>query len=279
MSEELLNEEEASILSLTDEDGNEVEFELIDSVYYQGIEYLILLPPGEEGSEVVILEVEPHTDGSESYLSVDDEQVLSAVYHIFKERFSDFFSFEDDESQDESVDMEQFSILKLNKQNVISTLRECLATPDTPKDHVWSGHFFSKYSKRTAPSIDLNHLELVARISIFKYWVGQLKVVHERRNSFTMAQGAIDYTGNKWTDDNNAVFAFYYLMVASMTLPYFKDGEKYAEMTDLNIYYKSLPPTYAPEDPRFDPKVAKAALTDVEERYELNRMLVEEGLL
>ena len=94
-NEELLNEEEVSILSLTDEEGNEVEFELIDSVDYEGVEYLILLPPEEEASEVVILEVEPHADGPEHYLTVDNEAVLNAVFGIFKERFADFFTFED----------------------------------------------------------------------------------------------------------------------------------------------------------------------------------------
>ncbi len=94
-NEELLNEEEISILSLTDEEGNEVEFELIDSVDYEGVEYLILLPPEEEAAEVVILEVEPHTDGTESYLTVDNEEVLNAVFAIFKERFADFFTFEE----------------------------------------------------------------------------------------------------------------------------------------------------------------------------------------
>ena len=94
-NEELLNEEEVSILSLTDEEGNEVEFELIDSVDFEGVEYLILLPPEEEASEVVILEVEPHTDGTESYLTVDNEEVLNAVFAIFKERFADFFTFEE----------------------------------------------------------------------------------------------------------------------------------------------------------------------------------------
>ena len=94
-NEELLNEEEVSILSLTDEEGNEVEFELIDSVDYEGVEYLILLPPEEEASEVVILEVEPHTDGTESYLTVDDESVLNEVFKVFKERFADFFTFEE----------------------------------------------------------------------------------------------------------------------------------------------------------------------------------------
>jgi uncharacterized protein YrzB (UPF0473 family) len=93
-NEELLNEEEISILSLTDEEGNEVEFELIDSVDYEDKEYLILLPPDDEAAEVVILEVEPHKDGTESYLSVDDEAVLTAVFEIFKDRFKDFFTFE-----------------------------------------------------------------------------------------------------------------------------------------------------------------------------------------
>ena len=94
-NEELLNEEEVSILSLTDEEGNEVEFELIDSVDFEGVEYLILLPPEEDAAEVVILEVEPHADGTENYLTVDNEDVLNAVFGIFKERFANFFTFED----------------------------------------------------------------------------------------------------------------------------------------------------------------------------------------
>ncbi len=87
-------EEEASIISLTDEEGNEVEFELIDSVDYENAEYLILLPPDDEAAEVVILEVEPHDDGSETYVTVNDEGTLNAVYEIFKERFKDIFTFE-----------------------------------------------------------------------------------------------------------------------------------------------------------------------------------------
>ena len=94
MSKEELMEEEANILSLTDEDGNEVEFELIDSVDYEGKEYLILLPPDDEAAEVVILEVEPHADGSESFLTVNDEDALMAVFAIFKDRFQDIFTFE-----------------------------------------------------------------------------------------------------------------------------------------------------------------------------------------
>ena len=92
-NEELLNDEDA-IITLTDENGEDVEFELIDSVDYEGKEYLILLPADDEASEVVILEVEPHGDKDETYVTVNDEDTLSAVYEIFKERFKDIFTFE-----------------------------------------------------------------------------------------------------------------------------------------------------------------------------------------
>lgn len=93
-NEELLNEEEVSILELTDEDGNEVEFELVDSVDYEGEEYLILLPMEEEDPEVVILKVVTDGKGNESYVTVDTEETLQAVFEIFKERFKDIFTFE-----------------------------------------------------------------------------------------------------------------------------------------------------------------------------------------
>ena len=94
MANEELLEEEASLISLTDEEGNEVEFELIDSVDYEGKEYLILLPPDDEAAEVVILEVEPHADGTESYLTVTHDTTLYAVYEICTERSKHLFTVE-----------------------------------------------------------------------------------------------------------------------------------------------------------------------------------------
>ena len=45
--EELLQEEEVSILTLTDENGEETAFEYLDSIEYEGVEYLVLLPAEE----------------------------------------------------------------------------------------------------------------------------------------------------------------------------------------------------------------------------------------
>ena len=88
-------EEEISILTLTDENGQDVEFEYLDCVEYQGKEYLVLMPADEESSEIVILEVEPVDEETENYLSVTDEDVLNTVYAIFKERYKDVLAFED----------------------------------------------------------------------------------------------------------------------------------------------------------------------------------------
>ena len=96
MSEEILVEEEqASILTLTDENGEEIEFEFLDLVEYEGDEYIILLPVEAVETEVVVLKVEPIDEENESYVSVNDEQTLNEVYAIFKERFKDILTFED----------------------------------------------------------------------------------------------------------------------------------------------------------------------------------------
>lgn len=96
MSEELDN-----IITLTDENGEEVRFEFLDLVNYQGRDYVVLLPAEEEAEdeaeEVVILGVQDSDDGeTETYTSVEDEDVLQAVFELFKERFQDEFSFVDE---------------------------------------------------------------------------------------------------------------------------------------------------------------------------------------
>ncbi len=89
-----MTEEFDGVMTLVDGDGNEVEYEFIDSIGYEDKEYVVLLPVEEEDCEAVILEVEIDED-MENYVSVEDEEILSAVYEIFKERFADQLDFED----------------------------------------------------------------------------------------------------------------------------------------------------------------------------------------
>ena len=100
MDENYEGEELDNIVVLNDEDGNEVQFEFLYLVELDDEEYVVLLPITEEGEEdegeVVILKVEDSEDDEEeSYVSVDDEDVLNRVFDIFKERFKDDFDFVD----------------------------------------------------------------------------------------------------------------------------------------------------------------------------------------
>ncbi len=93
--EQEIQQEEDNILTLTDENGEETEFEYLDSVEYQGAEYLILTPTEEDSGQIVILQVEPVDEETENYLAVEDEALLNAVYAIFRERYKDVLTFED----------------------------------------------------------------------------------------------------------------------------------------------------------------------------------------
>ena len=98
------NEELDNIIILNDEQGNEVKFEFLDLVELDEEEYVVLLPIAEnedaEGDgEVVILKLEDTEEDSEeeSYVGVEDEEVLNKVFSIFKEKFKDEFDFVDGE--------------------------------------------------------------------------------------------------------------------------------------------------------------------------------------
>ena len=97
------NEELDNIVTLNDEDGNEVKFEFLDLVELDEEEYVVLLPVSEDGEEdegeVVILKVEDSDGDSdeESYVGITDEEILNKVFEIFKEKYKDEFNFVDED--------------------------------------------------------------------------------------------------------------------------------------------------------------------------------------
>lgn len=102
MNENYEGEELDNIVILNDEDGNEVKFEFLDLVELDDEKYVVLLPVTVEGEEeegeVVILKVEDNDDedsDEESYVSIEDEEILNKVFEIFKEKFKDDFDFVD----------------------------------------------------------------------------------------------------------------------------------------------------------------------------------------
>ncbi len=89
-------QEEESLLTLTDENGEDVTFEYLDCIEYEGKEYLVLMPTDEEEEgQIVILEIQSVDEDNENYVPVDSEETLDAVYAIFKDHFKDILTFAD----------------------------------------------------------------------------------------------------------------------------------------------------------------------------------------
>ena len=66
-------ENEGTLITLEDEEGNEVEFEFLDVVEYEGEEYIVLIENDEEADEVVILKIN----------AIDDEMLAATNRFTF----------------------------------------------------------------------------------------------------------------------------------------------------------------------------------------------------
>ena len=93
-----MREEYTNVITLTDSDGSDVDFEVLDIVPYKEHEYVVMLPVDDESDspEAVILELlEAEEDNEEDMLQgVEDEEILNAVFNLFMEKNADEFQFE-----------------------------------------------------------------------------------------------------------------------------------------------------------------------------------------
>lgn len=74
-------------IALTDDDGIEHHYEIIDEFSFKGIEFAALVPFDEVGEddddvEVILLQKEQTEDGV-GYYSVEDEKLLEDVFEEF----------------------------------------------------------------------------------------------------------------------------------------------------------------------------------------------------
>lgn len=81
-----------NFVTLTDDEGKEIELEYIDALEMNGETYMAFFPVVEEGKEedeeeygLVILK-QAIEDGEEILVTVDDEDELNAVYDKFMEQ-------------------------------------------------------------------------------------------------------------------------------------------------------------------------------------------------
>ncbi len=88
-------------ITITDEDGNEFELELVDTLEHNGVVYCALFPAVAEDEEtgepvdvdaddedygLVIMKI-VEEDGEELFSTLDSDEELDEVYNLFMERF------------------------------------------------------------------------------------------------------------------------------------------------------------------------------------------------
>ena len=77
------------VVTLTDDLGNEVHFEYLDIIEYEGIEYAVLFPLDDDSNQVAILRVNFFDGETEELSGVEDQAILEAVFKIFIENYKD----------------------------------------------------------------------------------------------------------------------------------------------------------------------------------------------
>ena len=88
-------------ITVTDEDGNDIELELVDALEHNGVSYMAFYPAVEEGADedaddyglVILKSIEEN--GEELLSTLDSDQELNEVYDLFMERL-----FDDEEEEE-----------------------------------------------------------------------------------------------------------------------------------------------------------------------------------
>ncbi len=87
-------------ITVTDEDGNDLELEFVDALDYKGVRYLAFFPADEseeEQAEAELVILKMITEDGEEFLSTPDtDEELNDVYDRFMEQI---FAEEEDEDE------------------------------------------------------------------------------------------------------------------------------------------------------------------------------------
>lgn len=104
LSPEMLEEAAPDLLTLEDEDGKEVTFEVIDATEVNGTRYLAVIPYQEdpeslqEDADLILMRI--GTDDEGEYMDiVDDDEELITVGKVFEERLRAMYDIDDSELQ------------------------------------------------------------------------------------------------------------------------------------------------------------------------------------
>lgn len=85
--------ERGEIITLTDPQGNEIDFEFLDLIEYSADSYAVLIPTDEDADQVLIFKVENASLEDNTFTPVEDADLAMAVFELFREKNKEFFDF------------------------------------------------------------------------------------------------------------------------------------------------------------------------------------------
>lgn len=90
--------DENKVLTFTDDDGNNVDFEMIDCFEMEGKRFAALAEPetddnDAEQSYVYIMQIISESEKEDVLVQIEDDQLLDRAFDMFKSRCEDDFDF------------------------------------------------------------------------------------------------------------------------------------------------------------------------------------------
>lgn len=96
-NENLDNEEEQDIITLTDENGEESDYEVMGTYDEENVTYVALYPlKNNEKEEYVILKTQVDESGEEMLITIDDDDEFDRVADIFEDMLFDEIDYDED---------------------------------------------------------------------------------------------------------------------------------------------------------------------------------------
>ncbi|MGN0443643.1 MAG: DUF1292 domain-containing protein [Acutalibacteraceae bacterium] len=100
------NDYDFDIITVTDDDGIEHQFEEIDRIETEDAKYVALLPVLESAEEILeddgdVIVLKVIEEGGETYLQqIEDEEEFADISDIFQERIAEMFEYDEDEDEE-----------------------------------------------------------------------------------------------------------------------------------------------------------------------------------
>lgn len=96
-----MDNEDNDIIQLVDDDGNEVDFELLSSFELDDAKYAVVAPVDGGTDDAYVLRVEQDENGEDIFVGIEDEEEFNDVVEAYNELIEEY---DDEKFEDEGND-------------------------------------------------------------------------------------------------------------------------------------------------------------------------------